>query len=549
MRSFIILTLISISFLLISCSRSKHGDELLLSMAQSIVETNPDSSLILLDSITDPTAMEHAKYMEYIVTKIQAKFKTYNDISEDTLIFKAKKYFEDHKQYEQAATAYFYAGCLQQENNIIDKATVDYMQAFDFAKKIDNKKLMGISQYYLGEICYKHDLPDSAITHYKIALLNYEKIDNTESIKINLYSQIAKASLLAGYPNNIYADSSILYYQKALNLAKNSGFSKSLSSLTQQLAVTFREIGDYNKAKQYFIDALSTAQEPFDSACIYLNLTKTYKICEEYDSAKYYSKKLEEFLPKISDNYILNDSYSALADLANDLQSYKAALEYKNKEYFYTQEITKQEKSIDILNIEKKYNLAKKEKALLEYQIREQYLIAAVIVIILLLLIASLSVKVIYERHKQEKQINTQLKKQVDNILYLNKVYKNIRVAFNAFEKEIDTLLISYGIKDKSEGYEIIRAQFKKIDKVAEENLGKLTLDFLSEKKIDKQILSTLKSNDLLFLSLILCGYESKEIAIILGINMHALQMRKSRLAKKISDLGFSPASINQYLE
>lgn len=61
--------------LLLSCSR--HNDaERLLSQAQAVMETSPDTAAMYLDSILVPEKfLNKDRYMEYLVTKVQAKYK------------------------------------------------------------------------------------------------------------------------------------------------------------------------------------------------------------------------------------------------------------------------------------------------------------------------------------------------------------------------------------------------------------------------------------------------------------------------------------------
>ena len=84
--------------LLLSCSR--HNDaERLLSQAQAVMETSPDSAAMYLDSILMPEKfLKKDGYMEYLVTNVQAKYKNYDDIKDDTNIFQTKAYFNKKVQ-------------------------------------------------------------------------------------------------------------------------------------------------------------------------------------------------------------------------------------------------------------------------------------------------------------------------------------------------------------------------------------------------------------------------------------------------------------------
>jgi hypothetical protein len=63
------------------------------------MEASPDTAAMYLDSILMPEKfLKKDKYMEYLVTKVQAKYKNYDDIKDDTNIFETKKYFDKKAQ-------------------------------------------------------------------------------------------------------------------------------------------------------------------------------------------------------------------------------------------------------------------------------------------------------------------------------------------------------------------------------------------------------------------------------------------------------------------
>ena len=72
--------------LLFSCSR--HNDaERFLTQAQAVMEASPDSAAMYLDSILMPEKfLKKDKYMEYLVTKVQAKYKNYDNIKNESPI-------------------------------------------------------------------------------------------------------------------------------------------------------------------------------------------------------------------------------------------------------------------------------------------------------------------------------------------------------------------------------------------------------------------------------------------------------------------------------
>lgn len=89
----------------------------LLQQAQAVIETHPDSAMQLIDSIFYPEGtLEKKHYMQYLVTRVQARYKNFRPVAEDTLIFKVRDYFTAHdKDLKQSTLAWFYSGCVYRE--------------------------------------------------------------------------------------------------------------------------------------------------------------------------------------------------------------------------------------------------------------------------------------------------------------------------------------------------------------------------------------------------------------------------------------------------
>ena len=78
---------------LVSCKQRREAIRQ-LGCAQTIIETAPDSALVFLDSIrSHPRVLDKRHRMEYETAMVQAKYKCYKDISEDTAVFEARRYF------------------------------------------------------------------------------------------------------------------------------------------------------------------------------------------------------------------------------------------------------------------------------------------------------------------------------------------------------------------------------------------------------------------------------------------------------------------------
>ena len=89
---------VSLSFFLAclfwsACNRQSEAFRLLRE-AQVGMETSPEEAMNKIDSIFYPqTNLSKEQYMQYLVTQVQARHKTYRSLKNDTLVFVARDYF------------------------------------------------------------------------------------------------------------------------------------------------------------------------------------------------------------------------------------------------------------------------------------------------------------------------------------------------------------------------------------------------------------------------------------------------------------------------
>lgn len=538
-----------IFIIIVFCSCKEQTDiDSLLSQAQNIVEQNPDSALILLDSIDFPESdLSKDDYMHYLVTLVQAKYKSYVDISEDTLIVSATDYFEKKEKWRDAVLSNFYTGCVYQEQKQIDKALQYYLKAKNISSKVEENKdeISGLISYTIGVLYFDENIPDSALVHFKRAHAVYDDPVAYTLQQMSVIDKEASTFLLLGK-----RDSAIAYYKQNLDLARKHNNKAFESSTLQKLGVIYREAKDYDMAKSYIFKALAIKEElnSTDLTRIYFSLSRLHDQMHQPDSASYYAYMAENEVSNTNDIYLLTGLYKHLSQLEEKRGNYQNSLKYMQLNIQALEQLYNQQNSTALIKIEKKYNIAQKERQLIEMQMREQSYFFFVILSVLTLIVAFLIMNVIKNKHKREKQKNALLQSQVQNMLFLTNMYKNITTESVTFEKEVESVSINYGVKEKSEGYGYIQQLLKKMKKDTQNNLTNLTRDFLVNQSVNDSIISSLNPTEMLFLALVRCGYEYKDIAIILNTNMHALQMRKQRLKSKLKNEGMSDQQLDLFL-
>ena len=81
--------------------------------------------------------------MERMVLEVEGKFNRGEDISQDTSIFQARRYFDVSDDIEMKTLSALYSGCVYWQQNNFDSAMSALNEAIVLAKSSEDIKLMG----------------------------------------------------------------------------------------------------------------------------------------------------------------------------------------------------------------------------------------------------------------------------------------------------------------------------------------------------------------------------------------------------------------------
>lgn len=273
-----ILSSISLS----SCSSSAKNP--LLLCADSLMEAHPDSALFILESISSPQKLPRADRALYALLLTQAKYKNYIALEDDSLIKTAVEYYGDRKKSLYAAKAHYYWGATYRDMGYTSFAVEEFLTAIRLMPVED--EFLAMIYDNLAEAYKKDDLYDVATENYRAA---YQILKGNSGQTFPLRG-IAHVFLLQNEK-----DSSLCYYQQALDCALAESDSNLIGALYHDLAMVYNEKGDYIQANKYVSEAIEIMdQDRAINACllkaeIMLNLNML-------DSASYFYCKNIDYL-------------------------------------------------------------------------------------------------------------------------------------------------------------------------------------------------------------------------------------------------------------
>ncbi|MCC8186256.1 MAG: tetratricopeptide repeat protein [Bacteroides sp.] len=514
-----------VSLLFTACNRV---DQDTLNGARSYLHTNPDSTLICLEGF-DPSGLDSKSYMEYLLILTQARDKTQQDISNDTLLFAYKDQFRKFPD-QKAAWFYFYIGKIYYLQGNTSQALSEYMECEKLLTQ--DLYLTGLLKSAYAEAHMDKFELEEAILYYKHSAEIFEKTELWTNASI-CYNKIANCFL---YEHQL--DSVFYYYDKCFQYQSYWKPDQEAVMITN-LGLAYSESGDNHTAIQLLEQALSLPVNNYQKAQIYLILAHIHS-SEPIKFQSYIQQGIDLLLGEENNSLLLSQFYNQLSKYHTNKDNPVLALEYKNKycEYLISAIDTKYDTSLQEL---------KQEIHIRHLHTQNLQLIITRQRIQLILLIVCLSataiIFIISRRFKRKKQELWEAEQKIDTLqdmASLNNCEKNslrdiVLQHFNLLKKVAQLQAVS-STKNHSKTIvkkfnHIVYAQdtmdweiFYSTINTAYNNL----CDRIRNKFPD------LKDNEFKVICLTIAKFSNPEIAVILNKSPHTIPGIKSQIRKKV---------------
>ncbi len=546
MKKFIsCLPVVWVIVMLASCNRQTDRVDSILERAANIVEQYPDSALLLLDSIPNPYELNKSQFAHYMLRSVQAKDKAYKDITSETLIFEIRDYYKKEKDQEKLALSEFYCGRVLQSQEKYKEAMKSFLEAETTAEKNKDPYLIGMANFFMGDLCDDQLLNDEAMLHYKKAKENFATLQNKYKHTMMVYTRIAFAYVLEELP-----DSAFLYYKKGLEIAEKNNDLDGLSMIYQNMGVTFSHIGKTKEARDAILHAISLHSQNSGASPgpkLLLNMAKVYYQENNMDSALHYANASLK-LSEDTMTSIKSSIYYLMSDIEKSAGNYKKSLEYYEIYSDLLLDILREKKDPAFLEVQKKYNFELIGNANRKLVIERLWLSIAFI------LFAVLAFFIFYKNRIKNrdalmlaKQQIYQLKEMVvekDRAIGENNNDEKNKVLRRTLFKQLDILKkisLLEGYLDKEEK-KVGKTILKKVNGIIYESNNKFdwSIFYQSVNALYDDFLLRLASSypDLTEDEILICclskiGLSNEEINLLLKSTTNVIQKRKSSIREK----------------
>ena len=538
----------SLTILLITivmgCSRSVDKR---LVLADTLMWTNPDSSLAILTVINRDSLQGEDNLAYHALLLTQAQFRCNGSCAGDSLINIALNYYSNNHNREHYTRSLLYKGAYYEFNtNQPVEAMRYYKMAEDNADTTDYRNLAQLS-LRMGKLYYDNYASNNLdLEKFEKALYYYERLGDRPMIMFCLG--------IAG------------------NLCRESQKKKAIKYLTQAqiMAIEMRDTASsYSYLNElsmaYFLDSLFLDAKNASVKCVngtnpsnamLFNAANAYAALGMPDSAKILLARVDTVAMSDYDRMMM-----AFANgyIHNAQGHEKEALFYQNLGTRISDAI--KAKSQRNLIFEKEAQMDSELKYKKDKHFSEQktffFLIIAVLIVFLITLITNLFCKdqkfknlvkelnnnqfyvkelikdtnIAYDKLNQEKQKNSLLqhnyKSQQDNVDFLNQYFNSFNALLNKsydvkradFIKELENIIAQASANDHY--WDII---FDVADKKSAGFISSLTKDSNCQ----------LNQNEIRILSLVCLGYNNDAISISTGYTKNSIKTIKTRIRNKI---------------
>lgn len=563
MRHLLILISLLSTLSFIGC-RDESDATYLIDRAESLLKSDPDSSLILLDSIAVPDNLSDKLLARWCMLYGRVADTLYTDLPYIQQLLRAQAYYEDHGTKQEQAKIGLYLGRSYVEDKENEKAMKVYLQALDIALRCEDYNQAGYICSYMGDL---YDFEGDYLLgkdKYKEAESYFRKAGNMRS------SAFALQDIGRMYAFSDSLDIALTFLLKADTIIVEVGDSSDIETIYNGIGNIYNMLDNKELAKLYLWKDINMSD--FDDAPSYRTLAGIYIEEGDFKNARICLEKAS--VPSFNDmtRFSVLYGYSLLEKAEGNWE----------KAWFYLDEYNSASDSI--LTIRNRENIIKMEKEYEHLKIslenmrlrsdKQTYLIYLIIsVSILLILLWVFQIRIDRKNKRLLKQeidlsnksnelfrlrdnlrikqdrleaLSIQLSEKNEKLNELDSIEK-LEKEYEQIKKEEETLVLR--IAERRKDLFLSSAIAKKVIKLSQKVVPGATKSPLSEKDwqnmitqvnevypflADRLAAFNLSAAELRYCYLSLLGLDSIGESILLHIQPDSVNKRRQRVRQRL---------------
>lgn len=356
--------------------------------AEAVIEDNPDSAWIMLRDIPSSLLSDGEEKALYNLLLTEAAYKLYKPFKDDSLINYSITYYKQHNNQPRLATAYYYKGSINyDELGNKEQGVLFYKEAEELANKGNDELLKAKLYESLRNMNAQIGDQQLAMHYSELFLASSKKLENPIYIA-NAYENMASDHGRVGNTEaeNNYRDSSLYYVSMCDDRDKARIYANYANTLIKNKR--------YTEAKQYLMKAVKLRPE----ANRYVMLGKIAKQeGDTIEARRNWEKAITFNEPRFSIT-----AYKHLANLYIERGDYLQALWQVAKADSINVSYQEHKRTLELAEVQRKYDKAVVEKALTE---RKDLWLTLIVIAMSVLMMALLAIFYFIRKNREYKGI------------------------------------------------------------------------------------------------------------------------------------------------
>ena len=409
---------------LAACDATTREARRMVNRAELLADTLPDSTAHLIDSVLRmPASFSERERMDMALLQAEALFGDHGqeispvmdddffdehaNLSTSPELERAAAYYAGKKQYAKAAHAALYSGFVQQHYNEKEAAMRSFKEAEQYGKLAVDSLAVARAEYWMGKMLYNEGREQEALKSF-MSSENY--IGNRYADRSAIGNGMAVAYIMLGQH-----DSAEICLQNGITRAEIARFEKARRKVLNNYAVLYRLQGKYGQAIDCLHRMLADANlDGNDMFVPFLNLGNVYFDMKEMDSAAKYYKRVEAILPTVNvKKETIASGYGALSRFAEHQNDASLALLYRERHERVLYDLMLQRQEQTIYRTLQQYDYESLQNVMNKKIIKRHVVI---LIISVLLLVTTVIVLAFQYRHKQMREAEAKMKRQMDTL-------------------------------------------------------------------------------------------------------------------------------------
>lgn len=546
-----LLILVFFSLCIISCSLKQSHYKEKFGEWEELADEHPEAVMDSLKTIR-PENLSEEDEAHYYLLQAYATDKTMGFLSSDSTILIAEKYYASRQDFYNLSRARFYLAeyVYIRKNNPQEAYTLLKQAEVDFSKgKRKNYHTIGLIYYWLGQIQHNQaNYPEAEEYYNKSIGIFRENGDTLPYVAIS--NQLGLLYIKAkeyGKAGDIL--SSIQTSIEAADNGKDKRITLLNASVSNTLSFLHQQTSDKESALHYAKKSIQTLENKGFNvlSAYYYQLIDIYRKEGNVDSCKFYCTKMQLAAQKENNIKNLLNSYRLAFQIEESQGNYKESCRIRDEFNKLKDDYNRKNKSEDFIELERKYNLAEKERASLKIVNRSLWF---AILSLSIALVASGTGIYFRRRHRLLKIKNAKLTEEVNKKQWAFALAKELIGDNSSAYEELEKLLTRNITIIPSRLYDDFQQTFRnQKNEYTKRLFSALTnIDSNFIEKLQK-ICPDLTAEDMMLASMLRHQWNTNDIARVFRITFEALKKRKYRLKLKLMANDKRITNMDEYLK